>query len=62
VTFPLSVAEQMAELAAKEHAGARPLRRIIQTNIEDELAEKILSGAVGKASNVVIGEELIGVE
>ncbi|MDR1102069.1 MAG: ATP-dependent Clp protease ATP-binding subunit [Clostridiales bacterium] len=51
VTFPVSVAEQMAELAAKENAGARPLRRIIQTHVEDELAEKILSGVLNSGEN-----------
>jgi len=45
ITFPRNVAEHMAELAAKQHIGARPLRRIIQTEIEDELADKILSGS-----------------
>jgi ATP-dependent Clp protease ATP-binding subunit ClpA len=49
----------MAELAVKENAGARPLRRIIQTQIEDELAEKILSGAVGKSNSLIIGDELV---
>ena len=50
ITFPRTVAEHMAELAAKQHIGARPLRRIIQTEIEDELADKILSGSFNQNS------------
>jgi len=50
ITFPRNVAEQMAELAAKQNIGARPLRRIIQTEIEDELADKILSGSFTQKS------------
>ena len=35
--------------------GARPLRRKIQTEIEDKLAEEILSGNVKKGDTVAIG-------
>ena len=35
--------------------GARPLRRMIQTEIEDKLAEEILSGNVKKGDTVAIG-------
>ena len=34
--------------------GARPLRRQIQNDIEDELAEEILSGKVKKDTEVVV--------
>jgi ATP-dependent Clp protease ATP-binding subunit ClpC len=50
ITFPHNVAEHMAEMAAKQHIGARPLRRIIQTEIEDVLADKILSGSFNQKS------------
>jgi ATP-dependent Clp protease ATP-binding subunit ClpB len=33
--------------------GARPLRRLIQTSIEDQLARKVLSGEVHEGDNVV---------
>jgi ATP-dependent Clp protease ATP-binding subunit ClpB len=33
--------------------GARPLRRLIQTTIEDQLAQKVLSGAVREGDTVV---------
>lgn len=35
--------------------GARPLRRTIQTEIEDRLAEEILSGALKKGDTVTVG-------
>lgn len=34
--------------------GARPLRRTLQTMVEDRLAEEMLDGEIGKGSNVVI--------
>ena len=34
--------------------GARPLRRQIQNDIEDELAEEILSGKMKKDTEVVV--------
>ena len=33
--------------------GARPLRRLIQTSIEDRLARKVLSGGVHEGDTVV---------
>lgn len=47
VTFPKDTASKLAEIASKENAGARPLRKIIQQKIEDDLAEKILTGKLG---------------
>ncbi|HQQ20247.1 MAG TPA: hypothetical protein PK520_09155, partial [Exilispira sp.] len=38
--------------------GARPLKRYIQTNIEDQLSLKILSGEVGENDNVHIDVQM----
>jgi ATP-dependent Clp protease ATP-binding subunit ClpC len=35
--------------------GARPLRRMIQTKIEDQLAEEILAGQVKRGDHVRVG-------
>ena len=35
--------------------GARPLRRMIQTRIEDKLAEGILDGAIKGGDGVLVG-------
>ena len=37
--------------------GARPLRRAVQQYIEDEMAEKLLSGEIKKGSTVSITVE-----
>ena len=40
--------------------GARPLRRVLQTELEDKLAEEILSGHIAKNSSVRIGVDKDG--
>ena len=37
--------------------GARPLRRVIQTKVEDFIAEKMLEGEIKKDSSVTLSEE-----
>ena len=37
--------------------GARPLRRTIQTQIEDQLSEKILDGTIRKKTEVQIEKD-----
>ena len=48
-----TVRDHIAEKGFDEKYGARPLRRAIQNEIEDELAESILSGNI-KAGQTVI--------
>ena len=45
----------VVEKAYDPKFGARPLRRMIQVEIEDRLAEEILSGAVKKGDTIAIG-------
>ena len=45
----------MVEKAFDPKYGARPLRRTIQVEMEDRLAEAILSGAVKKGDTAAIG-------
>ena len=47
-----SVKNYIVEKAYQPKYGARPLRRQIQNDIEDELAEEMLSGKVKKEKNV----------
>ena len=49
-----SVKKHIVEKAYDPKYGARPLRRQIQNDIEDELAEEILSGKVKKDTEVVV--------
>lgn len=46
--------EKIAEIGYDSSYGARPLRRAIQTNIEDIFAEKMLEGAFTRGENVTI--------
>ena len=41
--------------------GARPLKRVIQKNVQDHLAELILSGAIRDGEKVVIGADANGI-
>lgn len=41
--------------------GARPLKRVIQREVQDELAEEILSGKVGDGSHVVVDADEGGI-
>ncbi len=52
VTFDESVAAQVAKVGFDPIYGARPLRRAIQSNVEDALSEKLLEGEIAKGDNV----------
>ena len=49
-----AVLEHLAEIGYDEKFGARPLRRAIQTNVEDKLAEGILAGDIKEGDTVSI--------
>lgn len=49
--------EFVVEKGFDEKYGARPLKRAIQTNIEDELAEEILEGRIKPGNMVVVDTE-----
>ena len=49
-----SVKKYIVDKAYDPKYGARPLRRQIQNDIEDELAEEILSGKVKKDTEVTV--------
>jgi len=46
--------ERLAEIGYDDKFGARPLRRAIQTNVEDKLAEGILTGDIKEGDSVLI--------
>lgn len=50
-----SLKEHLVKKYADKKMGARPLKRAIQTVIEDELAEEILKGNVKKGDQVTVG-------
>ena len=52
VEFDASVAERVAEVGFDAVYGARPLRRAIQSNVEDALSEKVLEGEISKGDKI----------
>ncbi len=48
------VVDHLAEVGFDPKYGARPLRRAIQSNIEDKLAEEILAGTIKEGDNVLV--------
>ncbi len=54
LTIRDAVKKHIVETAYEPKYGARPLRRKIQTELEDALAEQILSGEVAKGDNVCV--------
>ncbi|SHO50606.1 ATP-dependent Clp protease ATP-binding subunit [Anaerocolumna xylanovorans] len=49
------ITQHIAEKGFDRNYGARPLRRSIQTNIEDKLAEEILDGNIKSGDTAIIG-------
>ena len=50
---PDAVVSALADIGYDEKYGARPLRRAIQTNIEDNAAELMLDGKLNRGDCVV---------
>ena len=48
--------ERLAEAGFDPVYGARPLKRAIQTELENPLAQKILSGSLGESSTITVDE------
>jgi ATP-dependent Clp protease ATP-binding subunit ClpC len=48
------VVDHLAEVGFDQKYGARPLRRAIQSKIEDKLAEEILAGAIKEGDSVLV--------
>lgn len=55
LTIRDSVKKHIVETGTDRKYGARPLRRAIQNQLEDKLAEALLSGEIRRDSEVVIG-------
>ena len=52
--------EKLIDLGYEPSMGARPLRRVVQREIEDQISERILSGEISYASEILVdfvGEE-----
>ena len=49
-----SVVEYIAKVGFDENYGARPLKRAVQSKIEDEISEYILDGKIKDNTNVTM--------
>jgi len=54
IDFDKSAVAELARLGYDKEYGARPLRRVIETEIEDLLADKILSGEIKAGNNIQV--------
>ena len=52
--FTQATLNYLVKNGTNEDFGARPMRRLITTKIEDELADRILKGEISKGNNVVV--------
>lgn len=53
--FTNGAMQQIFEKGYSEEYGARPLKRFIEQNIEDNLAEEMLAGNINEGDNVTVG-------
>ena len=62
LVIPGEVIDKLSERGCDDKYGARPLRRTIQTLIEDKAAEMLLDGSIGRGDTVtalVVGEKIV---
>lgn len=55
LTISTAVKKYLVDKYSEEKMGARPLKRAIQTVIEDEMAEELLKGNIKRDSEVIVG-------
>ena len=54
LTLTTAAKDRLIELGYDPTLGARPLRRVVQREIEDEISERILSGTVSAAQDILV--------
>jgi len=54
LTLSTAAKERLIEQGYDPALGARPLRRVVQREIEDEISERILTGAVGRSQDITV--------
>jgi ATP-dependent Clp protease ATP-binding subunit ClpC len=54
LTLTTVAKEKLIELGYEPAMGARPLRRVVQREIEDEISERILSGTIGSIQDILV--------
>jgi ATP-dependent Clp protease ATP-binding subunit ClpC len=54
LTLTTVAKERLIELGYEPALGARPLRRVVQREIEDAISERILTGNIGNAQDILV--------
>jgi ATP-dependent Clp protease ATP-binding subunit ClpC len=54
LTLSTKAKERLIELGYDPALGARPLRRVVQREIEDEISERILTGHISRVQDIVV--------
>ena len=54
LTLTTAAKEKLIDLGYEPAMGARPLRRVVQREIEDQISERILSGEVSYSSDILV--------
>jgi ATP-dependent Clp protease ATP-binding subunit ClpC len=54
LTLTTVAKERLIELGYEPALGARPLRRVVQREIEDAISERILTGTIGSAQDILV--------
>jgi len=54
LTLTTAAKEKLIELGYDPSLGARPLRRVVQREIEDEISERILTGTISGAQDILV--------
>jgi len=56
LTYTTEAVDKIAELGYDPQFGARPVKRVLQKNVLNELSKEILSGTVKADSNILLDE------
>ena len=62
LTLTTAAKEKLIDLGYEPSMGARPLRRVVQREIEDQISERILNGEISYSSDILVdfvGEEFV---
>ena len=62
LTLTTTAKEKLIDLGYEPSMGARPLRRVVQREIEDQISERILNGEISFASDILVdfvGDEFV---
>ncbi len=54
LTLTTTAKEKLIDMGYEPALGARPLRRVVQREIEDQISERILNGEISFSSDILV--------